>query len=103
MPERTDWSELDNTLTRLLQEPSYASKIVTATADVLDGDPFLTVNAMTMDYAAKIAAHQVTDGLPDVVAVEALAAATRALPLAYPGETCGEYAIRLRAVAKALR
>lgn len=100
VPVPLDWSELDDTLQRLLTEPSYAAQILTTTADVLDGDPHLNVNAFTLDYAARIAAHQVTDGLPDVVATEALTAAKRLLPLAYPGETCGKYAIRLRDIAQ---
>jgi hypothetical protein len=103
MPERTDWSEIDDTLARLLREPSHASRILTTTADVLAGDPFLTINAWTLDDAVRISAHLVTDGLPDAVATEAESAARLALPRTYPGETCGEYAIRLRAVAGSIR
>ncbi|MHC3392071.1 hypothetical protein ACLQ2E_21790 [Streptomyces lavendulocolor] len=101
--ERTDWSELDDTLARLLQEPSHASQIMNAAADVLIGDPFLTVNAWTLDDAIRIGAHLVTDGLPDAVAAEAERAARLALPLAYRGETCDTYALRLRAAAWSIR
>ncbi|MGA5424544.1 hypothetical protein [Streptomyces lavendulocolor] len=100
MPERTDWSALDDTLARFLQEPSHASRILTTAADVLVGDPFLTINAWTLDHAVRIAAHQVTDGLPDAVAAEADRLARLALPLAHPGETCDCYALRLRDIAR---
>jgi succinylarginine dihydrolase len=100
MPERTDHTDWDNILRRVLSEPSTAARILTATAAILDGDPHLTVNAFSLDYAAKLATEMVTEQLPAVVATEALSAAHRALPLGRPGGTCGEYAQLLRAAAK---
>ncbi|WP_028814440.1 hypothetical protein [Streptomyces flavidovirens] len=102
MPERTDHTELDAALRRILAEPSTTARIITATADELDTHPFLTINSLSLDYAATIALRHVTDGLPDVVATEAITAATHAFPPAHPGERCGEYAVRLRDLAPSL-
>ncbi|HEY9369303.1 hypothetical protein [Streptomyces sp.] len=95
-------TELDETLRRILSEPSTAARIALATADVLDEDPHLTVNAWVLGYATTIGARLVTDTLPDVVADEAIRTVARAMPAPYLAETCGEYAIRVRDTARSL-
>lgn len=103
MPERTEPFDTDALLHRILNEPSTAAHILTTTADALDRDSFLVLNTLCLDYAATIGIQAATSHLPDIVASEALAAATRALPQGRPGETCGEYALRLRAAARGMR
>lgn len=100
--ERTD-HVTDALLHRILTEPSHAARLLLATADALDEQPFLNVTEDELDRASCIAIDKVVHGLPEVVMEEATSRAAQAFPAVRPGETCGEYAIRLRAAAQALR
>jgi hypothetical protein len=100
MPERTHHTNWDDTLRRILAEPSTAARLLTATADALDASPFLTATEYELDHTAGAAALKTLVGLPEVVAEEAASRAAQAFPAVRPRETCGEYALRLRAAAR---
>ena len=93
---------LDETLRRVLDEPSTAARIALAAADALDEHPHCTVTGFDIGYAAQAGVTAATQGLPAVVADEATRAACRAMPAPHLAETCGEYAIRVRAIARSL-
>jgi hypothetical protein len=99
----TSGNELDAALARILAEPSHAHRFVTGIADVLDNDPFLTVNALLVADAMNAAARHVFTGLPDIVAAQASETAIDELPETYPGELAGSLAARIRAAAEDLR
>lgn len=101
--ERTERSQMDALLQRILREPSYASQLLMATAEQLETEPFFILTEHMFNVAAAAASVQVLQGLPDVVAEEAGARARGALPDRAGGrETCGDYAARLRIAALAL-
>ena len=102
MPEPTERFDLDEALRRILDEPSTAARIVLAAADSLDEHPHLTITPFDRGYAAQAGVTAVTKGMPAVVAEEAIRAAFLAMPTPYLAETCGEYALRLRDVAREL-
>lgn len=103
--ERTDHLDFDALLARLLTEPTYAARLLIETAEELEqSGPFFVVTPDIFDEAAATAAAIVLHGLPDVVAAESAHIAAAALPAvrAWERETGGEYALRLRAVAREL-
>ena len=103
MAHRTDPTELDEALARILAEPTWARQILTATAAALQtADPFLTVTYWELNQALDTAHAAVTAGLPAYVAREAKEQASMALPMTHERETCDAYALRLLDVAKAL-
>lgn len=95
-------TDLDTVLARILSEPSRAHLLAIATATALEHDSFIVVDGWHLTDAINIAIAQVLIGLPGIVAAEATTRLHLALPKAHPRETAGEYAIRLRAVAKGL-
>jgi hypothetical protein len=97
--ERTE-HVTDALLRRILTEPSTAARLLLATADALDEQPFLNVTELELDRASGVAVDRVLTGLPDVVVEDSTMRAATAFPAAYPGETNGEYAIRLRDAAR---
>lgn len=102
MPEPTQPFDLDEALVRILSEPSTAALIALAVADALDEHPHCVVTGFSIGYAAEAGIRAATKGLPDVVAREAAGAAHRAMPIPWPGETCGDYADRVRKIAPSL-
>lgn len=102
MPEPTQPVDLDEALRRILSEPSTAARIVLAAADILDEHPHCTLTPFDRGYAAEGGKRHATKGMPAVVADEAATAAFLAMPPPHLAETCGEYAIRLRDVAREL-
>jgi hypothetical protein len=103
VPERTDHTQLDAALRRILTEPTHSARLLTETADRLeDESPFLVLTGWQYSDAS-IAAHKsVLHNLPAVIANEAIVRALTAQPVPRHGETAGEYALRLRAAAKGL-
>lgn len=100
--EPTQPFDLDEALARILSEPPTAARIALAAADALDEHPHCGINGFTIGYALQAGIRAAAQGLPSVVINEAAAAANRALPTAWPGETCGDYAQRLRNTARGL-
>lgn len=99
--ERTDHLDLDTVLARILNEPSWPHRLLTATAAHLEaGQPFLTLDPELLAQAEAAAADAVLAGLPDIVADEAENLAAKAMPVPRPRETAGEHALRIRAAAR---
>jgi hypothetical protein len=96
-------ADLDAALARILAEPSHAHRFLTGIADVLDNDPFLTVNHQLVTDAMNAAARHVLGGLPDIVAAQASETAIAEFPETYPGELATSLAARIRAAAEDLR
>lgn len=97
-----DLTQLDETLRRILSEPSTAARIAYGVAYVLDEHPHCTVTGFDIGYAVQAAVTTITDGLPEVVIDEALRAVAAALPHPYLAESCGEYSLRVRNAARGL-
>lgn len=93
---------LDDTIARILAEPSWAHRLAYATASFLDQQPTEEMDSYSLIDAVNDAEELVLPGIPGRVAGEALTALHNALPRTYLTETNGEYALRLRAVAKGL-
>lgn len=109
MPHPTDppavaeaLATMDNTLARILTEPSWTQRLGHATAKALEVNCFLVINGWLLTEAINTAIEQVLAGIPGIVAGQATGNLHRALPQARVGETAGEYALRLRAVAAEL-
>lgn len=103
--ERTDHTEMDALLRRILTEPSHAARLFTETAARLEaGYPFLVLTEDQLNQAAKAATRSVLADLPDVVAAEAIERARHAGPPVRNDqhETGGDFAARLRAAAESL-
>jgi hypothetical protein len=100
---RTDPTELDKALARILAEPTWAHQILVATAVGLAiEEPFLVATIGDIDAALTSVAECLLAHLPDVVADEAMERAASVIPVPLPRETQSAYAIRLRAAAKAV-
>ena len=80
--------------------PSYTARVLLAAARVLDMDPATELYPVTITFAMDTATDAVLGTLPDVVAEATRAAVREVLPEARPGETRGEYALRLRKIAR---
>ncbi|MDJ0460613.1 hypothetical protein [Streptomyces sp. H27-C3] len=104
MHERTDHTELDEALRRILTEPTHAARLLTEAAALLDENPFLVLTEHQYREAAGSAGNLVLAGLPFAVASGAATQATAAMPeiRGYLRETNGEYAMRLRSAARGL-
>lgn len=99
--ERTDHLDLDTVLARILNEPSWPHRLLCATAVWLEaGQPFLTLDPQLLADADEAAVDTVLAGLPEIVADEAQNLAAKAMPVPYPRESAGEYALRIRAAAR---
>lgn len=99
--ERTQPDPRDEALRRLIDEPSYAARVLTTTARLLEMDPTVPMTNVAGGLAMNIAADTVLQSLPDVVRRDNLDRAADAVP-DLAGVTRGEAALRLRAAAKAL-
>lgn len=105
MPERTEPVDMDALLARILNEPTIGSRILLATARVLEDDqPFLVLAPADLADALTKGTADATSNpdLPDLVIEEGMLRAYAATPDIRPGETAGEFALRLRAVARDL-
>lgn len=102
MEHRSDPAALDEALARILSEPSRAQLLGLATARALENDAFIVVDGWQLTDAINTAMAEVLIGLPGIVAAEATTRLHQALPRSRARETAGEYALRLRAVAKEL-
>ncbi|MFI6862628.1 hypothetical protein ACIBKZ_22495 [Streptomyces sp. NPDC050421] len=103
MAHRTDPTELDKALARILAEPTWAHQILVATAVGLAiENPFLVATTADIGAALVSVAECLLSHLPDVVADEAMERARAAAPMPYPRETHSAYALRLRAAAEAV-
>lgn len=92
-------SPFDDLLRRVLSEPSRAQQVALATAELLEADSFLLFTEDLFTTAILTAVRQVLAGVPGIVAAEAMTAVYEELPETFPGDTAGEYAMRLRASA----
>ncbi|MGO4630525.1 hypothetical protein AB4225_06210 [Streptomyces sp. 2RAF24] len=81
-------------------EPSYTAQVLLVAARVLDMDPATELYPVTLTYAMDTAADSVLRTLPTPVANATRAAVREVLPEARPAETRGEYALRLRQIAR---
>lgn len=99
--ERTQPDPVDEGLSTLLTEPSYAAQILRVTAALLDMDPTAPLTDWTVDNALRTGADAIVSRLPAVVAADSSRRARQALPPS-AGITCGEYALLLRDAAKGI-
>jgi hypothetical protein len=103
MAHRTDPTDLDEALARILSEPTWARQIITATACHLQTeDPFLTLTETDLTATLDMVTELITGHLPQVVADEAAERAAAVLPPLHPRETCDTYALRLLHAARSL-
>ncbi|MDI9885334.1 hypothetical protein QMZ92_13250 [Streptomyces sp. HNM0645] len=105
MPERTDRPDMDALLARILTEPTIGARILLATARALEDDqPFLVLTPEDLaDALTKGTADATANpALPDLVIEEGMLRAYAVLPEIRPGETAGEFALRLRDAARGL-
>ncbi|MEU9134622.1 hypothetical protein AB0D33_01405 [Streptomyces sp. NPDC048404] len=82
-------------------EPSYATQILTVTAWVLELVAVEPLTQAALDDALRTATAGIVGHLPAVVAESATLRARSQLP-SYDDVTHAEYALRIRAAAKAL-
>ncbi|MFI0932933.1 hypothetical protein ACH4RG_14440 [Streptomyces sp. NPDC021019] len=93
----------DTALRQLLTEPSRAHQILTAVASALQSeDPFEPLTLDTVNDYLRGTALVLTDGLPAVIADDAIQHAARALPSIYDRETADAYALRLLHIARGI-
>ncbi|NNJ04167.1 hypothetical protein HHX38_08470 [Streptomyces sp. PKU-MA01144] len=105
MTERTEPLDMDALLARILTEPTIGARILLATARVLENEqPFLVLAPEDLADALTKGTEQATanPALPDLVIEEGMLRAYAVTPDIRPGETAGEFALRLRDAAKAL-
>lgn len=94
---------MDLALAEFLAGPSHAHRFLTGVADVLEGDPFLTVTQDLLDEALNLSTQYILGNLDSRIVEETTRIATVELPLFATGETTGLYAARIRAAAEDLR
>lgn len=90
----------DALLQEILSSPSGPSSLIVAIAEQLEDEPFLLATWRVISDAIREAADQVLEGLPEIIATETVLIANAAMPLPYPGEQTGPYAVRLRVAAE---
>lgn len=91
----------DEALRQALAQPTLASRLLAETARQLARyRPHHPLHPTAWGAALARGVHHTLDGLPEVIQNRATAAAVTALPAARPGETAGEYALRLHAAAR---
>lgn len=78
-----------------LDGPSYTAQVLLVAARLLRVTPTAELTPSGLTYAMTIATDSVLGTLPEVVAEATITAVAEVLPEARPGETRGEYAIRL--------
>ncbi len=106
--KRTYLSQQDEALRRAQAladaRPSHASTLLTAIADHIADRPtsHLPFTGDLWLRASATAVRRVLHGLCEHTTTRAVVVALTARPMPRPGETRGEYAIRLRAAARSL-
>lgn len=104
MAHRTDLPQADEALRRARQNMPVAAQLLHAVADLLSGhQPEEPVTNRGAGLAFTYAGLAVLAGYPQAVQDVALDRALAATPEARPGETGGEWALRLRAAAGSVR
>jgi len=94
---------LDDTLTRILDTPSWAQQILTATAGHLQTeDPFLALTDTDLTATLDMVTELVTGHLPVAVVDDAVQRVASVLPQRNYRETCDTYAFRLLQVARSV-
>lgn len=92
---------LDIELQQILTGPSRAQQILHSVASSLQSeDPFEALTLRILNATLNGVVYVLTDGIPDVVAREAIEQAAQALPTIHPGETADAYALRILAIAR---
>ena len=92
---------MDDTITRLLTQPSWAKQILTAlAANLCTEDPFLVINATDLTATLDMVTELITGHLPLAVAEQAMQRAAAVLPERHYRETCDTYALRLLKAAR---
>ncbi|RUP66733.1 hypothetical protein SSPNP10_15840 [Streptomyces sp. NP10] len=95
--------DLDDTLARILDTPSWAQQIVTATAGHLrTEDPFLALTDEDLTATLDMVTELITGHLPTAVAEEAMQRVAAVLPQRHYRETCDAYAWRMLQAARAI-
>lgn len=103
MDHRTDPTDLDEALARILAEPTWARQIIEAVCVALrTEDPFLTLTLADLDALLTSTSELLLSHLPAVVIEEAEDRAANTLPLIGPRETHDAYATRLHRAARNL-
>ncbi|MFE0270836.1 hypothetical protein ACFWZY_01650 [Streptomyces sp. NPDC058992] len=103
MPERTEPFDVDALLVQILTTPTLGAQILMNTARELDEQPFLAITDEDLaDALTKGTETALGSQFPALVAEEAMLRAAAVLPEIRPGETAGEFAIRLRSAAGAI-
>ncbi|MDQ0842427.1 hypothetical protein [Streptomyces sp. V1I6] len=101
--EHQSLDAFDSALRQFLAAPSHAHRFLAGVADVLKGDPFLTMTQDLLDEALNLSTQYILGNLDSKIVEETTRIATAELPLFAPGETTGLYAARIRASAEDLR
>ena len=99
IPTNFTSEDLDTALERILAEPTRSARILSGLADIFAEQPFLTMGHWHLTDAMNTACYKVLHGFPAVIAADDTQRVAQALPLMRPGETAGEYSLRLRAAA----
>ncbi|MFF9043316.1 hypothetical protein [Streptomyces parvulus] len=102
MADLTQPPDIDEALRRLIEQPSYAARLLVVTARMLEMDATEPMTDVADRRALNIATDVILTPLPQAVRDDALARATRARPVLTDGITRGEAALRLRAAARDL-
>ncbi|TXL91607.1 hypothetical protein [Streptomyces sp. IB2014 016-6] len=101
MADLTDATGIDTLLRRILTEPSWPARLLCAIAQHLENDlPFVVLDVLALATAETAAEERILAALPDIVALEARDLTAAAMPMPRAQETGGEYALRLRAIAR---
>lgn len=93
--------QADEALHQALAQQTLASRLLAETARQLARyNPQQPLGPTAWGAALARGVHHTLDGLPEIIQNRATAAAVTALPAARPGETAGEYAVRLNSAAR---
>ncbi|MFS0697785.1 hypothetical protein [Streptomyces nitrosporeus] len=94
--------DMNQVLHQLLAQPSFAAQLLTELAYQLSTRHIshLVLTTALWDEAFATAHARILNGLYPCIAIPSAATAAAALPAVRLDETCGEYALRLRAAAK---
>ncbi|MBZ6258837.1 hypothetical protein KVH22_25310 [Streptomyces olivaceus] len=102
MPDLTQPPDIDEALRKLVEQPSYASQVLTVTARLTERRALTPVTARSLHEDLQTAEATILGTLPESVQHIASTRARTHLPYPYAG-TAHEYAARLRTAAGALR
>ncbi|MFJ6073676.1 hypothetical protein ACIQFU_23015 [Streptomyces sp. NPDC093065] len=100
MPDLTQPPDMDEALRKLVEQPSYAARVLVFTAGLLERDPAEPMTDRAGGLAMTMAIDAVLGKLPQAVRDDSVARATTAMPDLTGDITRGEAALRLRAASK---